>query len=270
MLIYGNWGFPALGAEGAALATTIVRWFMFFAVAAYTWLYIDTLRYGVRGPLKDGWRLARTLRRIGYPMALTQGLESGSFTAMTLFAGLLGPVQVAAFQIIMTLIALVFMCALGFSTAASVRVGNAVGRRDPRGVRLAGWTAVGLVIIVLSACGLAFISVPEWLVSIYSNDPEVLAVAGSALAIAAIILIPDGVQAVLMGSLRGIADVWPASAMFFIAFWLVMIPLGYLLGVVWGGGAHGLVKAIFAGCITAAVLLAMRFQVVSARIHKAV
>ncbi|MCB1715514.1 MAG: MATE family efflux transporter [Candidatus Competibacteraceae bacterium] len=270
LLIYGNWGFPALGAEGAALATTIVRWFMFFAVAAYTWLYIDTLRYGVRGPLKDGWRLARTLRRIGYPMALTQGLESGSFTAMTLFAGLLGPVQVAAFQIIMTLIALVFMCALGFSTAASVRVGNAVGRRDPRGVRLAGWTAVGLVIIVLSACGLAFISVPEWLVSIYSNDPEVLAVAGSALAIAAIILIPDGVQAVLMGSLRGIADVWPASAMFFIAFWLVMIPLGYLLGVVWGGGAHGLVKAIFAGCITAAVLLAMRFQVVSARIHKAV
>jgi len=270
LLIYGHWGLPALGAEGAALATTIVRWFMFAAVAAYAWLRVDTLRYGVRGSLRDGWRLARTLRRIGYPMALTQGLESGSFTAMTLFAGLLGPIEVAAFQIVMTLIALVFMCALGFSTAASVRVGNAVGRRDSRGIRMAGWTAAGLAVFVLASCGLVFLNAPDWLAGIYTDDPAVLAVASTALMLAAIVLIPDGLQAVLMGALRGVADVWPASAMFFVAFWLVMIPLGYYLGVVLERGATGLVTAIFAGCVTAAVLLSIRFQIVSARGHTAI
>jgi MATE family multidrug resistance protein len=269
LLIYGHWGLPAMGAEGAALATTIVRWCMFIAVASYAWFYVDTIRYGVRGPLRDGWRLARTLRRIGYPMALTQGLESGSFAAMMLFAGLLGPVQVAAFQIVMTLIALVFMCALGFATAASVRVGNAVGRRDPRGIRMAGWTAAGLAGCILTACGLVFLGIPQWLASIYTSDPAVLAVASSALALSAIVLIPDGLQAVLMGSLRGIADVWPASAMFFVAFWLVMMPLGYYLGVIQNGGAQGLVTAIFAGCVTAAVLLSIRFHIVSGRSHSA-
>ena len=265
LLIYGNWGFSAMGAEGAALATTIVRWFMFGGVAGYVLLGLDSQRYGIRGPLHKSWHLARKLRRIGYPMALTQGLESGSFTSMTLFAGLLGPVQVAAFQIVMTLIALVFMCALGFSTAASVRVGNAVGRRDQAGVRMAGWTAAGLAVLVLSLGSILFYSAPAGLVAVYSYDPEVLAVAGSALALAALVLIPDGFQAVLMGALRGVADVWPATLMFFVAFWLVMIPLGYLLGVAWGGGAPGLVKAIFAGCVTAAGLLAIRFQKVSGR-----
>ena len=265
LLIYGHWGFEAMGAEGAALATTLVRWFMFAGVAAYVVVGVDRQRYGIRSSLRDGWRLARALRRIGYPMALTQGLESGSFASMTLFAGLLGPVQVAAFQIVITLVALMFMCALGFSTAASVRVGNAVGRRDQAGVRMAGWTAAGLVVVVLSLGSVLFSSVPESLATVYSSDPQVLAVAGSALVLAALVLIPDGLQAVLMGALRGVADVWPATLMFFIAFWLVMIPLGYLLGVAWGGGAPGLVKAIFAGCVTAAGLLAIRFHIVSKR-----
>jgi MATE family multidrug resistance protein len=265
LLIFGNWGLPALGGEGAAWATTIVRWFMFFAAAAYVWFALDRRHYGITAAIADVRGLSRLLRRIGYPMALSQGMESSAFSAMTLFAGLLGPVQVAAFQALMSSIALVFMFALGLAVAASVRVANAVGRRDASGIRYAGWVAAGLAAVMLSVFALLFASFPAAVASIYTTEPEVKVVAVAAIAMSAFMLIPDGLQAVLMGSLRGMADVWPATLLFFVAFWLVMIPAGYLLGVSWGGGAVGLVQAIMLGCITAAVLLALRFHRVSKR-----
>lgn len=266
LFIYGHWGFPAMGAEGAALATSLVRWFMFFTILVYVLLRVDRVRYGLSGPLRDALRLSRILQRIGYPMAITQGLESGAFSTMTLFAGLIGSVQVAAYQITMTMIALVFMCAQGFTTAASIRVGNAVGRGDQTGIRTAGWTAAGLMILVLSCFAVLFHSFPETIVAVYTNDPAVTEVAVAALLVTALVLIPDGLQAVLNGALRGAADVWPTTGLFLIAFWGVMIPAGYLLGVHWEGGAPGLVRAILLGTTTASLLLIVRFHIVSGRV----
>ncbi len=266
LLIYGHWGLPAMGAEGAALATSLVRWFMFLVILAYVLLRIDRVRYGIAGPLRDARRLSRIMQRIGYPMAITQGLESGAFSTMILFAGLLGTAQVAAYQIVMTMIALVFMCAQGFTTAASIRVGNAVGRADHAGIRVAGWVAVGLVIIVLFCFSVLFYLYPAALVAIYTDDPEVTRLAVAALLVTALVLVPDGLQAVLNGALRGAADVWPATGLFLIAFWMVMIPAGYLLGVRWEGGAPGLVQAILLGTVTASAMLIVRFQIVSGRV----
>jgi MATE family multidrug resistance protein len=265
LLIFGHWGLPALGGEGAAWATTIVRWFMFMAVAAYVLLALDHRYYGISAVINNARGLSRQLRRIGYPMALSQGMESSAFSAMTLFAGLLGPIQVAAFQAVMSSIALVFMFALGLAVAASVRVANAVGRLDASGIRYAGWVAAALAAVMLSVFALLFASFPGQVAAIYTSEPEVAAVAAAAIAMSAFMLIPDGMQAVLMGSLRGMAEVWPATLLFFIAFWLVMIPAGYFLGVSRGGGAVGLIQAIMLGCFTAAVLLALRFHYVSKR-----
>lgn len=259
LLIYGHWGLPAMGAAGAALATTIVRWFMFLALAGFVLRYLDQHRYNVRGPLLNARAIGQQLRRIGYPMGVSQGLESGAFAAMVLLAGLLGPLAVAAYQVAMTLVALVFMCALGFATAASVRVANAVGRHSPQDVRRAGWTAVGLVVFVLAAFAVLFDQAPEILAGLYTDDPAVLPLAVAAIATAALVLVPDGIQAVLMGALRGIADVWPATLLYLIAFWLVMLPLGYWLGVVQHGGAAGLMQGVAFGCAIAALLLAVRF-----------
>ncbi|MFQ5958181.1 MAG: MATE family efflux transporter [Alphaproteobacteria bacterium] len=265
LFIYGNGGAPAMGAEGAALATTLARWFMFLAIATYALLRVDRARYGIHGAIADARALGRRLRRIGYPMGLGLGLETGSFAAMTLFAGLLGPTQVAAYQVAMSLVAVVFMCAIGFATAASVRVGNAVGRRDQGGVRLAGWVALGLAASVLAAFGIVFRSVPDALVGVYTSEPAVIAVAIPTVLVAGLILVFDGAQAVLMGALRGIADVWPATALYFICFWLVMVPAGYLLGVARAGGAPALMVAVGVGCAAAVVSLALRFHVVSRR-----
>jgi MATE family multidrug resistance protein len=238
---------------------------MFVAILGYVLLRVDRRHYGLSGPIEDFRRLGRTLRRIGYPMAITHGLESGAFSCMTLLAGLLGAVQVAAFQIAMTAIALVFMSAQGFATAASIRVGNAVGRSDPRGVQIAGWTATALACVVLALCALLFSSQAHWVVGWFSSDAEVMAVALVTVTLTGLVLIPDGLQAVLIGALRGMGDVWPAAGLFLIAFWLLMVPAGYILGVWLEYGAAGLIIAILIGTTVAAVFMAWRFQKIARR-----
>lgn len=270
LMIYGHWGFSPMGAEGAAIATSLVRWFMFFAAAGYVMWRLDRVRYGITGSIIGARELGRRIRRIGYPMGLAHGMETTAFSAMTLFAGLLGAVQVAGYMIAMNLISLAFMCAIGFATAASVRVGNAVGRRDPHGVRVAGWMATVLAGIFLALLGSLFFIAPESLTAIYTSDSAVAAVTVPTVLVAAFVLVPDGVQGVLMGALRGTGDVWPATLLYLVAFWLVMIPAGYYLGVARSGGAPALMTAVFIGTAVALVLLALRFRWVTQKTVRAI
>ena len=265
VFIDGNLGAPALGAEGAALATTLVRWFMFAAIAGYIVMRIDGERYGLAWRARRDDALGKRLRRIGYPMAIAHGLESAAFSTMTLFAGLLGPVQASGYLVALNLVATVFMGAIGFATAASVRVGNAVGRKDATGTRTAGWVAVASTAVVMVILGTIFVSFPGALTAIYASDARIAAVAVPTIAVAAFALLPDGVQAVLMGALRGTADVWPATALYLLSYWLVMVPCGYYLGVVRGGGAPALMMAIIVGTTLACTLLGARFHAVSRR-----
>ena len=265
VLIYGNLGLPALGAEGAVLATTIVRWLNVAVLAAYVLLRTDKVQYGLIGPIIDCSGVSGRLRRIGYPIALTYILESGAFACMTLFAGTLGTVQVAGFQVVMNLVTLVFMFALGVATAASVRVGNAVGRGSNREVRQAGWMAVALAASVLVIFAAILYLLPDQISRIYTNDTLVIAVTVPALAIAAIVILVDGMKEVLSGALRGAADVWPTTLVNFVSFWVVMIPLGYVLAIERQGNATGLIAAVAVGGSIAAVALAFRFHQVARR-----
>lgn len=265
VFIDGHLGAPALGAEGAALATTLVRWFMFAAIGVYVLTRLDGEKYGLTGGRLRDAHLGKRLRRIGYPMGLAHGLEASAFSSLTLFAGLLGPVQVSGYLVAMNLVATVFMGAIGFATAASVRVGNAVGRGDPHGTRVAGWTAVGATAVFMIVLGIVFFAIPEALSAIYASDARIIAVAVPALVVAAFVLLPDGGQAVLMGALRGTADVWPATGLYLLSFWMVMVPCGYYLGIMRGGGAPALMQAIIIGAALASLLLGWRFHVVSRR-----
>jgi MATE family multidrug resistance protein len=265
VFINGHLGAPALGAEGAALATTLVRWFMFAAIAGYVLTCLDRERYGLIVQPSPARGMGKRLRRIGYPMGLAHGLEASAFSTMTLFAGLRGAVEVSGYLIAMNLVATVFMGAIGFATAASVRVGNAVGRRDAHGARTAGWVAVSATITIMLFLGAVFFTLPQWLSAIYASDARITAVAVPTLLVAAFVLLPDGTQAVLMGALRGTADVWPATGLYLLSFWGVMVPCGYYLGVVRDGGAPALMQAIFIGCLLASMLLAWRFHIVSRR-----
>ncbi len=265
LLIFGHGGLPALGAEGAAIASSIARWCMFAAAALYVLRFVSRRRFGIGAAADPADRLGPRMRRIGLPMGIAHGLEASAFSVMTLIAGGLGAAVVGGYSIPMNLLALAFMGAIGLSTAASVRVGHAVGRGDPAGVRWSGWVAVGVAAVYLAVLGVVFGLVPEQLAALYTTDAAVLAIAGPTIAVCAIATIPDGVQGVLMGALRGASDVWPATFLYIFSFWVVMVPLGYWLAVPRGLGATGLMAAVAAGATVAALLLGWRFRMVSAR-----
>ena len=151
IFIFGNWGGPEMGAEGAAIATSLVRWVMFGALLVVVLRLPDARALGMHRPVSDFWAISKRLRRIGYPLGAARGLETAAFGALVMLAGHLGTTSLAAYQIGYNLIGLVFMVAIGTAAASMIRVGNAVGRRNPTDITRAGWAGV-LLIAGLMAC----------------------------------------------------------------------------------------------------------------------
>lgn len=265
VFIYGHWGLPVMGAEGAAMTTSIVRWLMLGALAGYVLVMPESERYGVRRALLDGWEKARKLRKLGYPISVAYGLEAAALSAVIMMAGLVGIVAAAGYQIAMNLLALVYMVTIGIATAASVRTGNAVGRKDRPGLARAGWLACAVVTVAMLLIAVPFLTASEALAAIYSDDGAVLELAAPLIAIAGLALVFDGLQGVLMGALRGAANVWVPLAIQLGSYWGIAVPLAYGLTFALEQGIEGLMLGLLAGFFAAAVGLAARFFVVSRR-----
>ena len=268
IFIYGHLGAPEMGAEGAALATSIARWIG--AVGIVIWIYatLGASRLGARpgrpwlGPVRRrrARRAGRRLLSVGIPIGVAHGLEAGAFASLTVFAGWLGDTQVAAFGIVLNLFALPFMPALGLATAANVRIGQAHGRRDREGTRQAAWAALRIVLALQACVSLGYVIFAAFLAGLYTGEAAVLAVAVPAVRTAGLALLPDALQVVLVGCLRGLSDVWPATGLFIAAFWGTMVPSAWWLAVHLGFGAPGLVGSVGIGCMVAVTLLLIRFR----------
>lgn len=268
VMIGGHLGLPAMGAAGAALSTSITRWGMFLAILVYALTMRDRERYGAHAPLRGHYGKVRKLLLVGLPLALAIGFESTCFSIVANFAGWLGEAPLAAYQIGMNVTALVYMLAIGMSTATAVRVANAVGRSDQRAMAQAGWTGVGLIFLFMgAAAGLVAVGA-RTVVGIYTADVAVVAVAVPALAVVAVVTLADGTQGVLIGALRGAGDVIVPTAIYAVAFWAIGLPLAYGLGVAAGHGVGSLFWSLFAALAAAALLLGLRFHAVSRRLVK--
>jgi len=257
---------PGLGgAVGAALATSICRTLMALALVVYILRLPEAQLYNLRGPLQGPWQVSARLRRLGYGFGVAQGLESAAFASLSLFAGLLGAAAVASYQIVLNVVAFAFMAAVGVATATGVGVGHAVGRRDRRALAQAGWSGVATITVFMLGVGAIVVLAPEAIVRLYSADPDLLVMAVPAMVLAGLMLIPDGMQAVLMGALRGAGDVWAPTAMHLFAFIGVMMPGAWLLAIDLDYGLPGLLGAGILGVGTAALLLGGRFLMLSRR-----
>ena len=273
MFIYGHLGAPEMGAEGAALATSIARWFGTAGIMAWVYATLGRTRLGARpgrpvlgrNQRRRVRRAGRRLLRMGIPIGVAHGCEAGAFASLTVFAGWLGGAEVAAVGIVFNLLALPFMPALGLATAANVRVGQAFGRRDRVGAREAAWAAFRIILVLQSCIGLGYVVFAGFLAGLYTGEHAVLAIAVPAVRIAGLMLLPDALQVVLAGCLRGLSDVWPTTGLFMIAFWGTMVPSAWWLGVHLGFGASGLIASVGIGCVAAVALLALRFRRVVAR-----
>ncbi len=241
VLIYGHWGFPAMGAEGSGWSTTVARVYMAGVLAVYALYY--NRRHGL-GRLEirfdvDAARLRRLLE-LGLPVGLQITLEVGVFAVATALIARLSPVALAAHQIALNLASLTFMVPLGVGSAAAVRVGQALGRGDVHGAARSGWAALALGAAFMASAALAFLLFPRALARAFTPEEPVINTAASLLMVAAFFQLFDGLQVVATGALRGAGDTRTPMVCHLCGYWILGLPLGYLLGFRLKLGAAGL------------------------------
>lgn len=255
LLIFGHWGAPALGAEGAGWATCASRVYMlgFLAVAV-----VRLERRAGRGwpaSLRPDWSLLRQMVRLGLPASTQMLLECGVFATATVLAGGLAASALAAHQIALSAAAFTFMVPLGISAAAAVRVGHAVGRHQPLMARQAGWTALLLGAVVMLGAAAVFVLAPRAVLRAFTDAPEVIATGVTLLAVAAAFQLFDGLQVVATGVLRGLGDTRTPLLANLGGHWLLGLPVGALLCFHAGWGVIGLWVGLCVGLVVVAVAL---------------
>lgn len=281
VLIFGHLGADPMGAEGANLSTSITRWAMVAAIVCYALMMRDGNRYGVRGAVRAGddqthseaaplLAVLRRLVRLGVPLSAATLFESTAFMMLAVFAARMGAMQAAAYQIMLNLLAVVFMLGIGLSTATGVRVGNAVGRRDAAGLRTAGWVGCGVNMAIMVVVAPTVWLLERPIIGFFSGDPSVVAFAAQMIPVIAVAILFDSLQTVVNGALRGTGDVMVPAGIFALSFWGVAVPVAWWLGRHLDWGPVGLIWAIVAGVCLASALLLLRFQIVSNRTVSAV
>ena len=261
LLIYGKFGFPALGLNGSGWATFFSRLFMGIVLMLYVIKSKHFKQFNLSLKVsKIDLRVIKKILALGLPSAFQYVFEVGAFTIAIIMVGWLGTKQLAAHQIAINLASISYMITLGISSAGAIRVGNALGKQNIKFVRRAGFSAIILGASLMACFGIIFISFRGILPLLYINDPEVISIAANLLIIAAIFQIFDGTQAVGIGVLRGLTDVKVPTLITFVAYWIIALPIGYFLGFALHLNVVGVWIGLLLGLVTAAVLLTLRFN----------
>ncbi|WP_405569619.1 MATE family efflux transporter [Winogradskyella sp. Asnod2-B02-A] len=276
VLIFGKFGFPEMGIVGAAVGTLVSR----FVMVAYLWwllakrekskAYVTHIKFFQlkKYPL-------RKLSNLGLPSAMQMFFEVGIFTAAIWLSGTLGANAQAANQIALNLSSMTFMVATGLSVAAMIRVGNQKGLNDFKALKRIAESIfiVGFIFAVIFA--LFFVIFHQFLPNMYVdlNDPEnamdtaeVVQIAATLLLAAAVFQISDSLQVIALGALRGLQDVKIPTIITFISYWVVGFPISYFLGKAEVYGSFGIWIGLIAGLSVAAILLFIRFNLLTKKL----
>lgn len=255
--IFGHLGFPAMGVQGSAWATSVSRWFMAVSLLVLGWAELERYLRRPAPNVLDRRALGRMLR-LGMPIGGQMVVEMGAFGTVALLMGWLGVVQVAAHQVAINLASLTFMVPLGVSSAAAVVIGHAVGRGDAESVRRSTLAALCVGAGFMSLTAVLLIGVPELLAGLYTRDAAVLALAVTLLPIAGLFQVFDGLQVVSIGLLRGLGDTRVPMLVGALGFWCIGMPVSLWLGFGAGFGAIGLWWGLVVGLLMVAAFLLLR------------
>ncbi len=264
-LMFGNFGLPRLEMLGAGITTSIVNLIMFAILLTFVVFNSRYRRYYILvRPFKPDWPRFRQLLFIGAPISLTIMSEVGLFGAASILMGILGTDELAAHAIALQLAAIAFMVPLGISQATTVRVGIAYGAKSPTGVRVAGWTSMGLGTVFMVLPLAIFLLFPAFLVALFldpsnPNNMEVLALAASFLAVAAAFQVVDGAQILMVAALRGLSDTKIPMFLALFGYWGVGMGTAYLFGFVLEWRGIGIWIGLASGLAFVAVVLTIRF-----------
>lgn len=262
-LVLNLWLVPHFGAVGSAWSTVGARILLAGALIVWVMTMREARGFGVRARASQPGFGA--LLRVGAAAAVSQAAEAGAFSAMTIFAGRIGDSAVAAYQILLNQLALVFMVALGLSSATAVLTSEAIGRKAPRDATRASWTGVLLCAAAMSVFAAIFLTFPQTIARAYTGDVAIMTLTASLIPLSAAVFFPDGMQVVAAQALRARGDNWVPTASHVLSYAIVMPPLAFWLGEVQGHGVAGLMWAIFWSSVLSISVLTVRMWQLSRR-----
>jgi MATE family multidrug resistance protein len=266
VFVFGFGPIPAMGAWGCALATVITSALLGLGLAGYVRFVLPGRQvYGFGVKTADFPPPGNEQRRLGYAAGASYGLEAAAFAGITVLAGLLGVLGLAAMGVLFQLFAVSFMISFGIAGATQVRVGNAWGRQDARGMAQAGWAGFGLSVLGSAAVSVVFLLFPEVFIRGLTNDQAVIAAALPVMIWMVMALLADGGQTVLNHACRGRGDTWIPTSLHMVTYWFVMLPLAWFLALYLGGGATGLYQAILISSLISLIAMGTRFVLLSRR-----
>lgn len=254
VFIFGKMGVEPMGLYGAGVATFISR------------ILMPILMMLIAGKMMKGfeWKFQlsgiKRMLKIGVPSGMQYIFEVGAFGGAGIMIGWIGAKELAAHNIALNLSAISYMAATGIAAASTIRIGNQLGLKDRQSLRMAGFTSLLLVAAFMTLCALVFIVFRDFFPTLYVNEKPVIIIASGLLIIGAAFQISDGLQAVGLGVLRGLRDVKIPTIVTFISYWVVALPLGYILAFNFGLGVYGVWIALSVGLTIAAVLNIWRFN----------
>ena len=263
VFIYGHFGVPAMGGVGCGWATAIVMWFMALGMVVWTFrgaIYQSSRVYSHFEWPK--WAIIKRLLNVGVPIGVAVFAESSIFAVIALLIGSLGATVVAGHQIALNFSSLVFMIPYSLGMAITVRVGQALGRQQPREARFVAGVGMGTALVWACISASLIYALRGPIATVYTADPSVIEVATMLLMFAALYQFSDVIQVTAAGALRGYQDTRVTMILTLFAYWGVGLPVGYALGLTdWLGkasGPSGLWQGLIVGLTCAALMLAVR------------
>jgi len=256
VLVFGHFGFPMLGVVGSGIATVISRTYLTLVLIVFLFWYDAHNHPGLRlASLTPDFARIRRLVSLGLPAGIQLTAEVSVFAAVASLISRLGAIPLASHQIALNTVAFTYMVPLGISSAAAVRVGQAIGRRDLPGARIAGNTAILLGAAFMSCMSVVLLVFPQYIARIYTNNPVLIHNAVVLLAAGAAFQLFDGIQTVATGALRGTGDTRTPMICHFCAYWLMGLPFGAWLCFRQHWGVLGLWIGLSASLILIGILL---------------
>ncbi len=261
LLIYGKFGFPEWGLNGAGIATLISRIIMPvmlipFVLKNKQYKREFRIAYHARIQLK----LLKEVFAVGFPIGLQIIVEVSTFSFGAIMMGWISKEALAAHQVAIGLASFTYMISLGLGAGTTILVSHSRGFDDLLKMRRSIYASFHLVVLFMSVMGVLFVLLRHQLPFLFTEDPEVILIAANLLIVAALFQIFDGIQVILLASLRGLSDVKHPMFMAFISYMVLGLPISYLFGIVLGFGAIGVWIGFLSGLAFAALLFSFRLK----------
>ena len=258
IFIFGNFGAPEMGIQGAAYATLISRIVMCIALVIYVLLRKKYALILLNRKLGLHWLKIKKNFEVSFPIAIQLLMEVGAFAFMAIIVGWIGEDELAAHQIAISLASVSYIIVSGIGTAGTILISRYKGLKDNEAISKVIKSSLVIAIVFMGACGLSYVVGRNWLASLLLDKQSIITQVSRLLILAGLFQLSDGIQATLIGLLRGFKDVLIPTLIAIVVYWVITLPLGYYLGIHTSMGVEGCWTAFVVGLTLSSIFLSFR------------